>query len=160
MNNKKVALITGITGQDGSYLSELLISKGYEVHGLLRKSSSCNKSRINHLLNEITLHYGDVTDSFSLFKIISQIKPNEIYNLAGQSHVKVSFDKPEYTMDVNALGCLRVLEAIRHSGLDIKFYQASSSEIFGNTESKFQNENDMFVPVSYTNLTLPTRTKV
>ncbi|MCV6599831.1 MAG: GDP-mannose 4,6-dehydratase [Alphaproteobacteria bacterium] len=148
MNKRKVALITGITGQDGSYLSELLIEKGYEVHGLIRKSSSCNKARILHLLDDITLHYGDVSDSFNLLKVIKNIKPTEVYNLAGQSHVKVSFEKPEYTTDVNALGCLRLLEAIKLSELDIKFYQASSSEIFGNTESKFQNEKANFAPKS------------
>ena len=140
----KVALITGITGQDGSFLAEFLIEKGYEVHGILRRSSSFNTARIEHLyLDEwvrdmkksrlINLHWGDMTDSSSLIRIISHIRPNEIYNLAAQSHVKVSFDVPEYTAEADAVGTLRLLEAVRICGLEktCRIYQASTSELFG-----------------------------
>ena len=144
---KKVALITGITGQDGSYLAEFLIEKGYEVHGLLRRSSSFNTGRIEHLyLDEwvrdmkkarlVNLHWADMTDSSSLIRIIGEIKPTEIYNLAAQSHVKVSFDVPEYTADTDAVGVLRLLEAVRICGLEhsCRIYQASTSELYGFTE--------------------------
>ena len=132
----KTALITGITGQDGSYLAELLIEKGYKVHGLVRRSSLPNISRINSLLeanNEVHLHYGDLTDSLSILRIIEQIKPDEIYNLGAQSHVGVSFDQAEYTAETDALGPLRILEAVRIQGLTkkTKIYQASTSELYG-----------------------------
>ena len=140
----KVALITGITGQDGSYLAELLLEKGYEVHGVLRRSSSFNTERIEHLYliewvrdmkkkRAINLHYGDMTDSSSLVRIIQDVKPDEIYNLAAQSHVKVSFDVPEYTAECDAVGTLRLLEAVRILNLEkeCKIYQASTSELFG-----------------------------
>ncbi len=144
---KKVALITGITGQDGSFLAEFLIEKGYEVHGILRRSSSFNTGRIEHLyLDEwvrdmkrerlINLHYGDMTDSSSLVRIIQTIRPSEIYNLAAQSHVKVSFDVPEYTAEADAVGTLRLLEAVRILGLEqqTRIYQASTSELFGKVQ--------------------------
>jgi len=150
----KKALITGITGQDGSYLAELLLSKGYEVHGLVRRSSTFNRSRIDHLyqdphlpLTKFFLHYGDLTDSGQLTNLIYNIKPDEIYNLGAQSHVRVSFDLPEYTGNVTALGVTRMLEAIRRSGIKTKFYQASSSEMFGNAPAP-QNENSPFRPRS------------
>ncbi len=135
-----IALITGISGQDGSYLAELLLSKGYEVHGILRRSSSFNTSRIDHIFNKLHLHYGDMTDSGSLFSLINSIRPDEVYNLAAQSHVKVSFEIPEYTEDVTALGATRLLEAVRQVKPDTKYYQASSSEMFGNA-LPLQNEN-------------------
>ena len=144
---RKVALITGITGQDGSYLAEFLIEKGYEVHGIMRRSSSFNTGRIEHLyLDEwvrdmknkrlINLHWGDMTDSSSLIRIIQQVQPDEIYNLAAQSHVKVSFDVPEYTADTDAIGTLRLLEAVRILGMEhkTKIYQASTSELFGKVQ--------------------------
>ena len=155
------ALITGITGQDGSYLAEFLLDKGYEVHGIIRRSSSFNTGRIEHLyLDEwvrdmhrrrlLTLHYGDMTDSSSLIRIIGEVRPDEIYNLAAQSHVKVSFDVPEYTADVDAVGTLRLLEAIRILGLEAKcrVYQASTSELFGKVREVPQNENTPFYPRS------------
>ena len=154
---KKVALITGITGQDGSYLAELLLKKGYIVHGIKRRSSTINTNRINHLFKEIHekendffLHYGDLTDSTNLLTIIKKIKPIEIYNLGAQSHVKVSFELPEYTSDTNALGSLRILEAIRILGLEkiVKFYQASSSELYGKVQQIPQNELTPFYPRS------------
>lgn len=158
---KKVALITGITGQDGSFLAEFLIDKGYEVHGILRRSSSFNTGRIEHLyLDEwvrdmkksrtVNLHYGDMTDSSSLIRIIQQVRPDEIYNLAAQSHVKVSFDVPEYTADADALGTLRLLEAVRILGLEKKtrIYQASTSELYGLVQEVPQNENTPFYPRS------------
>ena len=122
------ALITGINGQDGSYLAELLLSKNYEVHGIVRRTSTNNLNRIQHILPKITLHYGDLSDSLSLIKIIQDVKPDEIYNLAAQSDVKVSFSTPEYTADIDALGTLRLLEACRLCGIDktVKFYQAST----------------------------------
>lgn len=158
---KKVALITGITGQDGSFLAEFLIDKGYEVHGILRRSSSFNTGRIEHLyLDEwvrdmkkdrlINLHYGDMTDSSSLIRIIQQIQPDEIYNLAAQSHVKVSFDVPEYTAEADAVGTLRMLEAVRILGLahKTKIYQASTSELFGKVQEVPQRETTPFYPRS------------
>jgi len=158
---KKVALITGITGQDGSFLAEFLIEKGYEIHGVLRRSSSFNTGRIEHLyLDEwvrdmkksrlVNLHYGDMTDSSSLIRIIQEIQPDEIYNLAAQSHVKVSFDVPEYTAETDAVGTLRILEAIRILGLEkkTKFYQASTSELFGKVQEVPQKETTPFYPRS------------
>ena len=157
----KVALITGITGQDGSYLAEFLVEKGYEVHGILRRSSSFNTGRIEHLyLDEwvrdmkkkrlIELHWGDMTDSSSLIRIISEIRPDEIYNLAAQSHVKVSFDVPEFTAEVDAVGVLRLLEAVRIVGLADKcrIYQASTSELYGKVQEVPQSENTPFYPRS------------
>lgn len=149
--NKK-ALITGITGQDGSFLAELLISKGYEVHGLIRRSSVSNTERIDNLIrnHQIILHEGDMSDSSSIIRIIKEIEPNEIYNLAAQSHVQISFDAPEYTGDVDALGVLRILEAIHILGLENKtrIYQASTSELFGKVEACPQDENTPFHPFS------------
>ena len=146
----KKALITGITGQDGSYLAEFLLEKGYEVHGITRRASISNTARIDHLMGRITLHDGDLTDSSSLIRIIGMVKPDEIYNLAAQSHVQVSFDVPEYSGDVDALGVLRILEAIRILGLSnkTKFYQASTSELFGKVEEVPQRETTPFHPYS------------
>ncbi len=153
----KVALITGITGQDGSYLAELLLEKGYMVHGMKRRSSSFNTSRIDHLYQDIhnkdarlKLHYGDLTDSTNLIRLIQEIQPDEIYNLAAQSHVKVSFDCPEYTANADGLGTLRLLEAIRILGLEkkTKFYQASTSELFGLVQETPQRETTPFYPRS------------
>jgi len=153
----KVALITGITGQDGSYLAELLIKKKYEVHGIKRRSSSFNTERIDHLYQDphendrsLILHYGDLSDSMSLVRIISKIQPDEVYNLGAQSHVAVSFESPEYTADTVGLGALRVLDAIRISGLEKKtrFYQASSSELYGKVLETPQNETTPFYPRS------------
>ncbi len=151
--NKK-ALITGITGQDGSYLTELLLSKGYEVHGLIRRASTFNTDRINHLYVDphvsgvkLLLHYGDLSDAGQLTNIVYNIQPDEIYHLGAQSHVRVSFDMPEYTGDITAMGCTRLLEAIRRSGIKTKFYQASSSEMFGSTAPP-QNELTRFHPRS------------
>ena len=155
MNNKKIALISGVTGQDGSYLAEFLLNKGYEVHGIIRRSSSFNTSRIDHLLNEknkddnlFQCHYGDLTDSSNLNRLIEKIKPDEIYNLGAQSHVKVSFEVPEYTAEVDAIGTLRFLDAIKESGLDTKFYQASTSELYGKVSMSPQNEKTPFYPRS------------
>ena len=154
---KKKALITGITGQDGAYLADFLLKKGYEVHGLRRRSSSFNTGRINHIYkdiheknNNLFLHYGDMTDASSLFKVIKKIKPDEIYNFAAQSHVQVSFEEPEYTANSDALGTLRVLEAIVLLDLQkkTKFYQASTSELFGYAKKKPQNELTPFYPRS------------
>ena len=147
---QKVALITGITGQDGSYLAEFLLEKDYEVHGIHRRSSISNMGRIEHLLDKITLHDGDLTDSSSLIRIINLVKPDEIYNLAAQSHVQVSFDVPEYSGDVDALGTLRVLEAVRILGLTekTKIYQASTSELYGKVEEVPQSETTPFHPYS------------
>ena len=147
---QKTALITGITGQDGSYLAEFLLEKGYEVHGIHRRSSLSNMGRIEHLLDKITLHDGDLTDSSSLVRIINRVKPDEIYNLAAQSHVQVSFDVPEYSGDVDALGTLRVLEAVRILGLTekTKIYQASTSELYGKVEEVPQSETTPFHPYS------------
>ncbi|MCM1568094.1 MAG: GDP-mannose 4,6-dehydratase [Roseburia sp.] len=148
----KKALITGITGQDGSYLAEFLLEKGYEVHGLLRRASMNNTARIEHLLRaqKITLHGGDLTDSSSIIRAISEIRPDEIYNLAAQSHVQVSFEAPEYAGDVDALGVLRILEAVRMMGLaeTCRIYQASTSELYGRVEEVPQNENTPFHPYS------------
>lgn len=153
----KVALITGITGQDGSYLAELLLEKGYEVHGMKRRASSFNTSRIDHLYQDIhnkdlkfKLHYGDLTDSTNIIRLIQEIQPDEIYNLAAQSHVKVSFDSPEYTANADGLGTLRILEAIRILGLEkkTKFYQASTSELFGLVQETPQRETTPFYPRS------------
>lgn len=148
----KKALITGITGQDGSFLAELLVEKGYEVHGIIRRASLSRTDRINHLLekNQIRLHEGDLTDSSSLIRIIGQIQPDELYNLAAQSHVQVSFDVPEYSGDVDALGVLRILEAVRILGLEKKtrIYQASTSELYGKVEQIPQNEETPFHPYS------------
>lgn len=146
----KKALITGITGQDGSYLAELLLEKGYEVHGIVRRASHSNTSRIDHLLHRITLHDGDLSDSSSLIRIIQIVQPDEIYNLAAQSHVQVSFDVPEYSGDVDALGVLRILEAVRILGLETKtkIYQASTSELYGKVEEIPQKETTPFHPYS------------
>jgi len=153
---KKIALVTGITGQDGSYLAELLLKKNYIVHGIIRKSSSFNTGRIDHLYvdphnkTNFYLHYGDLTDSNNIYNLISKIKPNEIYNLGAQSHVGVSFLNPEYTSEVTGLGTLRILEAIRFLNLKkTKFYQASTSELFGETDKKmYFNEKSNFYPKS------------
>lgn len=147
----KKAFITGITGQDGSYLAEFLLEKGYEVHGLIRRSSTENTERIEHLIREpkkITLHYGDMTDAGSLTRLLYRIQPDEVYNLAAQSHVKISFDMPKFTADVNATGTLMLLESIREVNPEIKFYQASSSELFGKVREIPQNENTPFYPRS------------
>ena len=151
----KRALITGITGQDGSYLLELLLEKGYEVHGIIRRSSSFNTGRIDHLYNnsnvhgkQMFLHYGDVTDTSNLNRLLEKIGPDEIYNLAAQSHVKVSFEIPEYTAEVDAVGTLRFLDAIRETGLRTKFYQASTSELFGKVQEVPQTEKTPFYPRS------------
>lgn len=145
----KRAFITGITGQDGSYLAELLLSKGYQVHGLVRRASTLNRSRIDHLNQnpDLHLHYGDLTDGVSLVNLIHAIEPHEVYNLGAQSHVKVSFEMPEYTASTDAVGTLRLLEAIRASGLDCRFYQASTSEMFGATPPP-QAEDTAFYPRS------------
>jgi len=146
----KKALITGVTGQDGSYLAELLLDKRYEVHGLVRRSATVNTQNIEHLLDHsnFTTHYGDLSDSASIIKLLNEIKPDEVYNIGAQSHVRVSFDVPEYTADVSGLGCVRILEAIRTLGLDCKFYQASTSEMFGNVQEIPQTEKTPFYPRS------------
>ncbi|NCV45245.1 MAG: GDP-mannose 4,6-dehydratase, partial [Actinobacteria bacterium] len=152
--SKKVALITGITGQDGSYLAELLLSKDYEVHGIIRRASSFNTGRIDHIYEDphtqnpkLSLHYGDLTDGVCLTNLVRDIQPTEIYNLAAQSHVMVSFTMPQYTAQVDAVGTVALLEAIRASKLDIKFYQASTSELYGSTPPP-QNEGSKFRPRS------------
>ena len=151
----KTALITGVTGQDGAYLSEFLLNKGYIVHGIKRRASSFNTDRIDHLYKDphetgrkFTLHYGDLTDSTNLIRIIQQVQPDEIYNLAAQSHVAVSFESPEYTANCDALGTLRILEAIRILGLEKKtrFYQASTSELYGLVQETPQKETTPFYP--------------
>jgi GDPmannose 4,6-dehydratase len=146
----RVALITGITGQDGSYLAELLLEKGYEVHGIVRRSSLINTYRIDHIYDSITLHYGDLTDSTNLVRVIQQVQPDEIYNLGAQSHVKVSFEMPEYTGMVDGLGTLRILEAVRLLGLENKtrIYQASTSEMYGKVQEIPQTEITPFYPRS------------
>jgi GDPmannose 4,6-dehydratase len=151
----KKALITGITGQDGSYLVELLLAKGYEVHGIIRRASTFNTGRIDHLYQDphiygvrLFLHYGDIADSTNLIKLLYRVQPGEIYHLAAQSHVRVSFDIPEYTGDVTGLGTVRLLEAIRETGLKAKFYQASSSEMFGQAQEVPQRETTPFYPRS------------
>ena len=152
--SKKVALVTGVTGQDGSYLSELLLSKGYEVHGLIRRSSTFNTSRIDHIYQDrhdknakLFLHYGDLIDGVGLTNLIREIEPTEVYNLGAQSHVQVSFTMPQYTGQVDAVGAVGLLEAIRSADLDIRFYQASTSELYGATPPP-QNENSVFKPRS------------
>ncbi len=153
----KKALITGVTGQDGSYLAELLLSKGYEVHGIKRRSSSFNTARIDHIYEDFHkedarffLHYGDMTDTLNLVSLLQKIEPDEVYNLAAQSHVKVSWDCPEFTADTNAMGTLRLLESLRVTGLDktTRFYQASTSELYGKIQEKIQNEKTPFYPRS------------
>ena len=146
----KVALITGITGQDGSYLAELLLEKGYEVHGIVRRSSLINTHRIDHIYNRIHLHYGDLTDSTNIVRVIQKVQPDEIYNLGAQSHVKVSFEMPEYTADVDGVGTLRVLEAVRLLGMEdrVRIYQASTSELYGLVQETPQSETTPFYPRS------------
>lgn len=151
----KKALITGITGQDGSYLAELLLSKGYEVHGIIRRASTFNTGRIDHIFKDshekgvkLFLHYGDLSDSSNISRIIDKIEPDEIYNLGAQSHVRVSFDMPEYTGDVAGLGTLRILDAIKETGIKTRFYQASSSEMFGKVMEVPQKETTPFYPRS------------
>ena len=150
----KKALITGVTGQDGSYLAELLLEKNYEVHGIIRRSSSFNTGRIDHIINDenykerFFFHYGDVTDASNLNRLLETIIPNEIYNLAAQSHVQVSFEIPDYTAQVDALGTLRFLDAIRETRIETKFYQASTSELFGRVQEVPQNEKTPFYPRS------------
>ena len=150
MKIAKVALITGITGQDGSYLAELLLQKGYEVHGIVRRSSLINTHRIDHIYEKIHLHYGDLTDATNLIGVIKKVEPNEIYNLGAQSHVKVSFETPEYTGQVDGLGTLRVLEAVRLLGMqdDVRIYQASTSELYGLVQAVPQTETTPFYPRS------------
>src|SRR5437870_9930849 len=151
----KKALITGITGQDGSYLADLLLEKGYEVHGIIRRASTFNTSRIDHLYADphvngvrMFLHYGDLSDSVNLVKLLYELKPDEIYHLAAQSHVRVSFDIPEYTSDITGVGTIRILEAIREAEIRSRFYQASSSEMFGKAQSVPQTEKTPFWPRS------------
>lgn len=151
----KKALITGITGQDGSYLADLLLAKGYEVHGIIRRASTFNTARIDHLYQDphvngvrLFLHYGDLSDSVSLTKLLYELQPDEVYNLGAQSHVRVSFDIPEYTADVTGVGTIRILEAIRESGVKPRFYQASSSEMFGKVQEIPQKETTPFWPRS------------
>jgi len=153
--NRKIALITGISGQDGSYLTEFLLEKNYEVHGIIRRSSSFNTGRIDHLYNNneiynksLFLHFGDLSDSSSISRVIEKIIPDEIYNLGAQSHVRVSFDIPEYSSDIDAIGTCRILDAIRDTRINTKFYQASSSEMYGKVQSIPQNENTPFYPRS------------
>ena len=150
MKQAKVALITGITGQDGSYLAELLLRKGYEVHGIVRRSSLINTHRIDHIYNQIHLHYGDLTDATNLIGVIKTVEPHEIYNLGAQSHVKVSFETPEYTGQVDGLGTLRILEAVRLLGMqdDVRIYQASTSELYGLVQQVPQKETTPFYPRS------------
>ena len=150
MKQAKVALITGITGQDGSYLAELLLEMGYEVHGIVRRSSLINTHRIDHIYNQIHLHYGDLTDATNLIRVIKKVEPNEIYNLGAQSHVKVSFETPEYTGQVDGLGTLRILEAVRLLGMqdDVRIYQASTSELYGLVQAVPQTETTPFYPRS------------
>src|ERR1041385_8093959 len=153
----KKALITGITGQDGSYLAELLLAKGYEVHGIIRRASSFNTDRIDHLYNDkdvygvkLFLHFGDLADSTNLIKLLYGVQPDEIYNLAAQSHVRVSFDIPEYTADITGVGAARILEAIIESGIGkkVRYYQASSSEMFGKVQEVPQRETTSLYPRS------------
>jgi GDPmannose 4,6-dehydratase len=150
----KRALITGITGQDGSYLAELLLSKGYEVHGIIRRASTFNTGRLDHIYTDphtkpaLKLHYGDLSDASALSRLISKVQPDEVYNLAAQSHVRVSFDNPEYTTDITATGAVRLLDAIRESGIKPRFYQASSSEMYGKAQDVPQTEKTPFYPRS------------
>lgn len=148
VTSRRKAFITGITGQDGSYLAELLLERGYDVYGLVRRSSSFNSSRIDHIFDELKLSYGDLSDGSSLNQLMKAIKPDEVYNLGAQSHVRISFDMPEYTADVGALGTLRLLDAIREEGVRCRFYQASSSEMFGKVDERPQNETTPFYPRS------------
>jgi GDPmannose 4,6-dehydratase len=157
MNNKKTALITGVTGQDGSYLAEFLLEKGYIVHGVKRRASLLNTSRVDHLYQDshifhrnFILHYGDLSDTSNLIRILKESQPNEVYNLGAQSHVAVSFESPEYTADIDAMGTLRLLEAIRILGLEKKtrFYQASTSELYGQVQETPQKETTPFYPRS------------
>lgn len=150
MMSKKTALITGITGQDGSYLAELLLEKGYDVHGIVRRASMINTHRIDHIYDKITLHYGDLSDSTNIIRIIQQTQPDEIYNLGAMSHVKVSFDVPEYVADIDGVGTLRVLEAVRLLGMidKTKIYQASTSELYGKVREVPQTEKTPFYPRS------------
>ena len=148
---KKKALITGVAGQDGSYLAELLVEKNYEVHGMIRRASSFNRERIEHIYKDpygkqlsFFLHYGDLTDSSNLNRMLERVQPDEIYNLAAQSHVKVSFDVPEYTADVDAVGTLRLIDAIRETGIKCRFYQASTSELYGKAQEVPQSEKTPF----------------
>src|SRR5215216_1670761 len=154
-SQRKKALITGITGQDGSYLSELLLEKGYEVHGLVRRSSSFNTDRIEHLYRDphdpearLFLHYGDLVDGTGMREVLTRVQPDEVYNLGAQSHVRVSFDQPVYTVQADALGTMNMLEAIRDTGLPIRFYQASSSEMYGKVVQTPQTETTPFYPRS------------
>ena len=155
MTERKTALITGITGQDGSYLAEFLLAKGYEVHGIIRRSSSFNTARLDHIYQDphvpdqrLKLHYGDLTDSSNLSRLVEKIAPSEIYNLGAQSHVAVSFQVPEYTAQVDGLGTLRLLDAIKETGVDTRFYQASTSELFGKVQETPQRETTPFYPRS------------
>ncbi|MDY0003621.1 MAG: GDP-mannose 4,6-dehydratase [Polyangia bacterium] len=155
MAKRKVAIITGVTGQDGSYLAELLLAKGYEVHGVIRRASSFNTARIDHLYEgpqaegrHLTLHYGDLTDGSNISRLIERVVPDEIYNLAAQSHVKVSFEVPEYTAEVDALGAIRLLDAIKDARIETRFYQASTSELFGKVQEIPQRETTPFYPRS------------
>jgi len=147
---RKTALVTGITGQDGSYLAEFLLEKGYDVHGIIRRSSSFNTARIDHIFDKVHLHYGDLVDSSNLAAIMAKVKPDEVYNLAAQSHVKVSFEEPEYTAQADGVGTLRLLEAIRTVGLEktTRFYQASTSELYGLVQEVPQRETTPFYPRS------------
>ena len=160
----KKALITGITGQDGSYLAELLLEKGYEVHGMIRRSSSFNTGRINHIYRDphesgvrLLLHYGDLNDASSINKVLRDVRPDEIYNLGAQSHVRVSFDVPEYTGEVDALGTVRILEGIRESELNTRFYQASSSELYGKVVETHRGRRPPSIPVLLTPAPRPMR---
>lgn len=144
----KRALLTGITGQTGSYLAELLLEKGYEVHGVIRRSSSFNTQRIDHVFDKLSLHYGDLADASSLSKIVSSVQPDEVYNLGAQSHVRTSFDIPDYTCDVDGMGTLRLLEAVRTFAPEARFYQASSSELYGKVVESPQTEETPFYPRS------------
>jgi len=145
---QKKALITGITGQDGSYLSELLLNKGYEVHGIIRRSSSFNTKRLDNIFDKLHLHYGDLTDGSCLHTLLSKVRPDEVYNLGAQSHVRVSFDCPEYTADVDAMGTLRLLEAVKAHSPEARYYQASSSELYGKVLEVPQSESTPFYPRS------------
>jgi GDPmannose 4,6-dehydratase len=145
---QKKAMISGITGQDGSYLAELLLEKNYEVHGIIRRSSSFNTKRIDHVFDRLQLHYGDLSDSSSLGTLFSSVRPDEVYNLGAQSHVRVSFDIPEYTADIDALGTLRLIEAVKAHCPSARYYQASSSELFGKVQNIPQNETTPFYPRS------------
>ena len=165
MVNKKVALITGITGQDGSYLAEFLLEKGYEVHGIKRRSSLFNTERIDHLYQDpheinprFILHYGDLSDASNLTRVLASVEPDEVYNLGAQSHVAVSFEVPEYTAEVVGVGAIRLLDAIRDVGLDCRYYQASTSELYGDVRETPQNESTKMDNIKYILfiLTIPT----